>query len=96
MRRRSRDEWRTVCAASYASGLTIREFADRAGVNPRTLSWWCSELRDECATAGFVEVGAAREEPAEDDAVVIEIGGARVTLRCLPPAAWLAELAASC
>jgi hypothetical protein len=40
MAKSSRDEWRRRVAAWLASGLSCREFAAEAGLNPNTLSWW--------------------------------------------------------
>lgn len=40
MRKPTRTEWRHHVAAWQASGLTCREYADRAGVQPNTLGWW--------------------------------------------------------
>lgn len=37
--------WRALVEAHAASGLTTRAFAEKAGVNPRTLTWWRSQLR---------------------------------------------------
>ncbi len=101
MERRSRSEWRRICAASYASGLTVREFAACEGVNPRTLSWWRWELRDEAMKAEgrcFVELVGADDARSEivTGAMVVRIGEVVVELASLPPAEWLAELASRC
>ena len=93
--RRSRAEWRVLCAESRASELTVREFAARVGVNPRTLSWWRSELSREARAGGFVEVVRA---PAEEAGVVRVLVGERLTveLSALPDPTWLVELARQC
>ena len=37
--------WRVLLAEHAASGLTNRAFAAKKNVNPRTLSWWRSQLK---------------------------------------------------
>jgi hypothetical protein len=99
MERRSREQWRTICAASLRSGMSVREFAEHVGVNARTLSWWRSELRDELHTPSFVEVGTTGEvslDVAAGGDIRVMVGDVVVTMPTLPPARWLAELAASC
>ena len=59
--RTSRDEWRRLIAGWRASGLSCRQYADQAGVNPNTLAWWKWKLsaggeRFEAALLPFVEV----------------------------------------
>ena len=97
MARRTRDEWREICAESYASGMTVRAFAAAAGVNPNTLSWWRCQLRDELVFGGarFVEVSPATVRADADDRTVplsMEVGELRLTFNALPPTDWLAEL----
>lgn len=100
MRRRGRSEWRELCAAREASGLTARAFAEQAGVNWNTLSWWGWRLRrearlDGAPAPGFVEVVAAA--PARTTAaLVVRVGALTLEFGSLPPAAWLAEVAARC
>jgi hypothetical protein len=76
--RRSREEWVGLCSAHAASGMTTRAFAERAGVNVHTLSWWGWRLRREARRSsepvGFVEVVALR---AGTDGAV---GGFRLAL----------------
>lgn len=97
--RRSRGQWRELCSAHAASGLTARAFAELAGVNRHTLNWWRWTLRREgrsevAAGAGFVEVveavGGARAR------VRVLAGGVVLEFEALPPAAWVAELASRC
>ncbi|MBL8614695.1 MAG: transposase [Deltaproteobacteria bacterium] len=38
--------WRAVVEAHAASGLTNRDFSRQHGVNPSSLAWWRSRLRD--------------------------------------------------
>lgn len=41
----STQRWRQLCAAYQTSGLTARVFAERHGINARTLLWWRSQLK---------------------------------------------------
>ena len=47
MERSNRRAWAERVAAWKASGLTCKEFARQAGINPRTLSWWKWRLGSE-------------------------------------------------
>lgn len=38
--RRSAQEWAELVEQWQRSGLTAKEFAGQAGLNPKTLSWW--------------------------------------------------------
>lgn len=102
MVRRSREEWRRICAASHASGLTVAEFAERAGVNARTLSWWRWHLREQISApeqGAFVEVvelGAPARSHGGVQGVSVRIGAVVVELAELPPVEWLVELSARC
>jgi hypothetical protein len=44
MARRTRETWAARVQRWRASGMTAREFAHRAGINPATLRWWSSRL----------------------------------------------------
>lgn len=95
MKRRNRDEWREICAASDASALTNRAFAESMDIKPGTLSYWRCKLREELGcTTEFVEVHAADADG--DGEIIVDVGGVRLTLAALPPAEWLAELARLC
>jgi hypothetical protein len=59
----ARDRWREHVEQWISSGLTAAEYGDRAGVNPRTLSYWKWRLGRESggsttstSVATFVEV----------------------------------------
>ena len=98
-RRRRRAEWIKLCEAHAASGETIPAFARRHGVNRRTLGWWRGKLRKEGAlserSAAFVEVVSDPTSVAPQ--TIVRVGAVAVELSDgLPPAAWLAELAAQC
>ena len=63
MRAETREQWRVRIAAWQASGLTCRDYAERAGLNPSTLSWWKWRLSNDGPTdradsprLGFVEL----------------------------------------
>ena len=101
MVRRSSEEWRGICAASYTSELTLPEFAEHVGVNARTLSWWRTKLRGEvgASTGGsfveVVEVGLG-SVGAASRAISVRVGEVVMEMAELPPPEWLAELAARC
>jgi transposase-like protein len=58
-RRWSRDEAGTVLESLTASGLTVREFADREGLDPQRLHRWRGALSKDAAPA-FVEIARAQ------------------------------------
>lgn len=45
MARRSQAEWAELIVRFEASGKTVEDFALKNDLNPRTLSWWRSQLR---------------------------------------------------
>ncbi len=103
--RLSRAQWREICTAYVASGMTAAKFASRRGVNPRTLAWWKSELNRTgelvSSTPGrgrFVEVvEESADQPVDTSCVfTVRLGEAELIFAELPPATWLAELIASC
>ena len=47
----ARAKWREHVRAWRASGETAAVFCDRAGLNPRTLSWWAWKLGNETTPA---------------------------------------------
>ena len=107
-RSRSREEWAVLCREQKASGLPTREFAERFGVNARTLAWWRSRLRTAGAVSvatRFVDVievvpeGTRSEKEAgasRGGLVRVTVGAVALDLGTLPPASWVAELARSC
>ena len=54
------DSWADIVEQHACSGLTLRQFADRHGVNRSTLAWWRWRLgeakRRERPSASFVEL----------------------------------------
>jgi len=98
-RKRSRAEWVKICEAYEGSGETSAAFARRRDINSRTLNWWHSRLRREgalaAAPATFVEVEGTL--PAPRPQAVVRVGAITIEFQeDLPPAAWVADLAARC
>ncbi len=59
MARPAAQRWAKIIDEQEASGLTIREFAQRNGIKLGTLSWWRSHLgrtRRRTAASRFLEV----------------------------------------
>lgn len=82
-----RQAWSRRVAAWQSSGMTCREFAASAGVNPSTLAWWKWKLasRDEGAELGltFFEltgVGQPACRPASGRGVTVQMGEAQVAV----------------
>jgi hypothetical protein len=42
--RKSKEQWRALCAGYTRSGLTVAAFASGVGVSPRTLNWWLGQF----------------------------------------------------
>ena len=76
--------WSQIVDRSHRSPLTIREFARREGVNPKTLSWWRWKLKGHPeGSSRFVELEVVSPEPPVDDlhawgGLVVQVGAARV------------------
>ncbi len=81
--RRSRAEWSRQIALWRKSGLTAREYAAKAGLNPGTLQFWKYTLGKEAKLSSarradfpLIEV---RSSAARDDRFEVElVGGHRV------------------
>ena len=82
------ERWSDLIDQHEASGLTIRAFAEKVDINPRTLAWWRSQLGrskkgelgrpKKCTEAKFVELTVAKnpEDPdAVDPTVVLALDG---------------------
>ena len=75
MKAATEDRWRAHVKAWSASGQTCKEYAARAGINARTLTWWKSKLAAAGPAPSFVEVTglgpptAARGQPPDSPAV---------------------------
>jgi hypothetical protein len=85
-KRESAAVWRQRVQAWHRSGLSCRAFADRAGIHPRSLTWWAWKLRQDGAAAektkrpAFVPVEVVHSPaaaPTERLEVVLP-GGARL------------------
>jgi len=83
----TQERWRAHVDAWKSSGLSCKDYAARAGVNPRTLTWWKSKLASTGvmgpASTSFVEVTQQLAAPASAEAGVIEldVGSARIRVR---------------
>ena len=98
-KRRSKAEWIKICEAFDASGETPVAFARRRGLHRPTLVWWRSRLRREDALASpanaFVEV--VSEPSVSSPRAVVRIGEVAIEfIDGVPPATWIADLAARC
>lgn len=63
MERRTRDDWHEDVVEWMASGLSCAEYAEEAGLNPKSLSWWKWRLRTQGVA---LDAPAARPEPKND------------------------------
>lgn len=63
MTKTTESKWRALIAEQARSGMTVREFASRRGINPATLYWWRSRL-GRSATADLVPVEIVEREVA--------------------------------
>jgi len=76
---RSRSEWRRLIAELEASGESPSSFADRHGVNEKTVCWWRSQFRREKTAVGFVDVEVVDERRAPD--LIVELGESGLRVR---------------
>ena len=88
MKESTHDRWSAHVAAWSSSGRTCKEYAAKAGINPRTLTWWKSKLRDAVGEANvdmpkFVEVTQPRTSSGEADGgtIEVEVGDTRIVVR---------------
>ena len=93
MKEATQERWRTHVEGWVASGLSCREYAARAGVNPRTLTWWKSKLGP-TREPRFVEVTQDVAQTEIDDASTIElrVGAVEVRVRGLVDTEALARV----
>ena len=92
--------WRALVEAHAASGLTNRAFAQKTGVNPRTLTWWRSQLRraDRAAyatTPVFTEVTVEPPEPQRSVVLAFDDLKVHVVVRPDTNLALLCQLVAA-
>ena len=85
MKTTTQERWRGHVAAWAASGRACKDYAARAGLNPRTLTWWKSKLKGTAAAENgpsFVEVTEQLGPPvALCGEIELEVGGVRVRVR---------------
>jgi hypothetical protein len=76
--------WEQRVAAWRASGLSAREFCAQEGLGQRALSRWSQRLPGDAAVVPTVRlarmVRTPEAAPATSPALVIEVGGVRVTV----------------
>ena len=80
------ERWEAHVAAWVRSGVTSKEYAVKAGVNPRTLMWWKSRLKTASASrevTRFVEVTdlVVAAETSTDGVIELDVGGTRILVR---------------
>lgn len=63
------------------SGLTCKAYAARAGINPRTLTWWKSRLGEVGPPTSFVEVTSQVAAMTGPESGVVELLVGRVVVR---------------
>jgi hypothetical protein len=71
----AREKWCEHVRAWRASGDTAAVYCERAGVNPRTLVWWASKLRNEKAPP---DQGSPRAPARENFVEVTSLEAAHV------------------
>ena len=83
MKAATEDRWRAHVKAWSASGQTCKEYAARAGINARTLTWWKSKLAAAGPPPSFVEVTGLGPPtaPADDGVIELEVGNTRIRIR---------------
>ncbi|MFY0535263.1 IS66 family insertion sequence element accessory protein TnpA [Nannocystis pusilla] len=81
----TQERWQAHVTAWASSGLSCKDYAARAGVNPRTLTWWKSKLASVGAAgpapASFVEVTEQPTAPASSEVGMIELDVGRIRIR---------------
>ncbi|MFY0535229.1 IS66 family insertion sequence element accessory protein TnpA [Nannocystis pusilla] len=83
----TQERWRAHVDAWKSSGLSCKAYAAKAGVNPRTLTWWKSKLAS--AGANGPAPASFRRQPqrrarAADDGTRADGGGARAVPQAVP------------
>ncbi len=79
--RRSRAEWSKQIALWRKSGLTAREYAAKAGLNPGTLQFWKytlgKESRPSSGKGADLPLIEVHSSVAKDDRFEVELAGGR-------------------
>mgnify|MGYP003515733007 CR=1 FL=1 len=89
------ERWEAHVAAWVRSGVTSKEYAVKAGVNPRM--WWKSRLKTASASrevTRFVEVTdqVVVAEASTDGVIELDVGGTRILVRGRVDAGALARV----
>jgi hypothetical protein len=100
MKAATEERWQGHVTAWAASGRTCKEYAAKAGINPRTLTWWKSKLKEAAAPgdeARFVEVTdqVAPSSMVDDGVIEVEVGDIRIVVRGRVDAEALARVLAA-
>lgn len=79
----TQERWRGHVSAWAVSGLSCKDYAAKAGINPRTLTWWKSRLGGATASVptDFVEVTQQLAVPVVEEPGVIEFAVGRTQIR---------------
>lgn len=76
--------WSAIVDRQERSGLTIRDFADRNGLNANTLNWWRWRLRQEPPSSpelvDFIEAEVVEDLSEVGIELHIDHLGARITV----------------
>lgn len=95
----TQERWARHVTAWAASGQSCKEYAAKAGINPRTLTWWKSKLKlageSGPVAARFVEVTEQLAEPVADEAggvIELDVGSTRLRVRGRVDAGALARV----
>lgn len=64
-KRRTREEWQKLVAAWEKSGQSRREFSAEHGLNPRTLAWYRTKLKNKPLVLVRVQTTSETQEPWE-------------------------------
>ena|SRR5665213_610061 len=78
--RRSESAWADLVSRQNQSGLTVRAFSEREGINAASLYGWRSKLRDATGDSHVAErlpKKVRREQPAADFIDVGALGASR-------------------
>ena len=76
MTKATETKWRGVIGEQERSGLTVREFALRRGINASTLFWWrCRLRRGRVDQAGLVPVTVVDEGDAQGGQLELQVRG---------------------
>lgn len=76
VKKRDRLEWVQIVGDQERSGLSLRQYASKHGLNLNTLQWWRSKVRKAKEASGFVEVRPPEVAHAE---VTLEVNQIRIS-----------------